>query len=46
MQWIDFNHLRKDTEYFGEALRMIEQLGIEDIITFHLFDFDARCSGV
>ena len=39
MQWIDMNHLRKDQNYFGEALDLVEQFGIEDFITFHM-DFD------
>ena len=35
------NHLRKDSNvaYFGETLDLIEQFGIEDLLTFHL-DFD------
>ena len=33
------NHLRKDRAYFGEALDLVEQFGIEEFITFHM-DFD------
>ena len=35
------NHMRQDKHrgYFGEALDLVEQFGIEDLITFHL-DFD------
>lgn len=39
VQWIDLNHLQRDPLYFGEALNMIQQLGIEDLITFP-YDFD------
>lgn len=39
MQWIDMNHLRKDRAYFGEALDLVEQFGIDDFIMFHM-DFD------
>lgn len=38
VQWIDIDHL-KDPTYFGEPLDMVEQLGIAEIIQFHL-DFD------
>ena len=39
--WIDMNDMKKDNNraYFGEPLDLVEQFGIEDIITFHL-DFD------
>ena len=39
--WIDMVHMRKDNhwEYFGEALDLVEQFGIEDLLTFHL-DYD------
>ena len=33
------NHLRKDRAYFGEALDLVEQFGIEEFIMFHM-DFD------
>ena len=35
------NHMRQDKhhDYFGEALDLVEQFGIEDVISFHL-DFD------
>ena len=35
------HHMRQDKHrnYFGEALDLVEQFGIEDLITFHL-DFD------
>ena len=41
VHWIDMNHMRQDKhrDYFGEALDLVEQFGIEDLITFHL-DFD------
>lgn len=41
VHWIDMNHMRQDKHrgYFGEALDLVEQFGIEDIISFHL-DFD------
>ncbi|KAE8797509.1 Exocyst complex component 7 [Hordeum vulgare] len=32
-------HLKKDRAYIGEPLSMVEQLGIAELITFHL-DFD------
>ena len=34
-------HMRKDNNraYFGETLDLIEQFGIEDLLTFHM-DFD------
>ncbi|KAE8776862.1 hypothetical protein D1007_50444 [Hordeum vulgare] len=39
VQWVDMNHIKKDPAYFGEALDMVEQLHIEELITFH-HDFD------
>ena len=39
VQWIDMEHLRKNQAYFGEPLDLVEQFGIEGIITFHL-DYD------
>ena len=32
------HHMREDKQsaYFGEALDLVEQFGIEDVITFHL----------
>ena len=41
VKWIDMNHMRKDKyrEYFGEALDLVEQFGIEHVISFHL-DYD------
>ena len=40
MHWIDMNHMReKHRAYFGEALDLVEQFAIEDVISFHL-DFD------
>ena len=41
VHWIDMNHMRQDKhrEYFGEALDLVEQFGIEHMVTFHL-DFD------
>ncbi|XP_044979323.1 uncharacterized protein LOC123446852 [Hordeum vulgare subsp. vulgare] len=36
---MDMDHLKKDLTYFGEPLHMVEQLGIAELITFHL-DFD------
>ena len=39
VEWIDMEHLRKNQAYFGEPLDLVEQFGIEEIITFHL-DFD------
>jgi hypothetical protein len=41
VQWIDMGHLKKDRAYFGEALDLVEQFGIEDLITFHM-DFDVE----
>ena len=32
-------HLRKEQNYFGDALDLVEQFGIEDFIMFHM-DFD------
>ena len=41
VHWIDMNHMSQDKhrDYFGEALDLVEQFGIEDVISFHL-DFD------
>ncbi|KAE8819076.1 putative atp-dependent rna helicase ddx11 [Hordeum vulgare] len=39
VQWIDLNHLKKDLTYFGEALSIVDQLHIEELITFQQ-DFD------
>ena len=41
VKWIDMHHLRKDKfrAYFGEALDLVEQFGIEHVISFHL-DYD------
>ena len=41
VHWIDMNHMRQDRHrgYFGEALDLVEQFGIEDVISFHL-DYD------
>ena len=41
VHWIDMNHMREDKHraYFGEALDLVEQFSIEDVISFHL-DFD------
>ncbi|XP_073354653.1 uncharacterized protein [Aegilops tauschii subsp. strangulata] len=41
VHWIYMNHMREDKHraYFGEALDLVEQFGIEDVISFHL-DFD------
>ena len=41
VHWIDMNHMREDKHraYFGEALDLVEQFAIEDVISFHL-DFD------
>ena len=41
VQWIDMNHMKKDKNraYFGEALDLVEQFGIEELLTFHM-DFD------
>ena len=40
VHWIDMNHMRQDKhhDYFGEALGLVEQFGIEDMISFHLDD--------
>ena len=40
VHWIDMNHIRQDKhrDYFGEALGLVEQFGIEDMISFHLDD--------
>ena len=41
VHWIDMNHTREDKHraYFGEALDLVEQFAIEDVISFHL-DYD------
>ncbi|KAE8815549.1 hypothetical protein D1007_07015 [Hordeum vulgare] len=39
VQWIDLDHLNKDMSYFGEAISMVKQLQIADLISFHQ-DFD------
>ena len=39
VQWIDMDHLKKNRAYFGEPLDLVEQFGIEELITFHP-DFD------
>ena len=41
VHWIDMHHMRQDKHrsYFGEALDLVEQFGIEHMLTFHL-DFD------
>ncbi|KAE8792214.1 hypothetical protein D1007_33376 [Hordeum vulgare] len=39
VKWIDLKHLRNDMTYFGEAIAMVEQLQIADLISFHQ-DFD------
>ena len=41
VKWIDMHHMRKDKfrDYFGEALDLVEQFGIEHVLTFHL-DYD------
>ena len=38
VHWIDMNHMRQDKhrDYFGEALDLVEQFGIEHLLTFHL----------
>src|SRR3990170_5150229 len=43
VHWIDMDHMRKDKHraYFGEALDLVEQFGIKDLITFHM-DFDPK----
>ena len=43
VQWIDMNHTKKDNSwaYFGEPLDMVEQFGIEELLTFHM-DFDPK----
>ena len=33
------NHMKKDRAYFGEPLDLVEQFGIEELLTFHM-DFD------
>ena len=41
VHWIDMNQMREEKHraYFGEALDLVEQFAIEDVISFHL-DFD------
>ena len=39
VQWIDLAHLQRNPDYFGEALSLIDKLGIKEIITFKR-DFD------
>ena len=41
VHWIDMHHMRQDKHrtYFGEALDLVEQFGIEHVISFHL-DYD------
>ena len=41
VRWIDMNYMREEKHraYFGEALDLVEQFAIEDVISFHL-DFD------
>ena len=41
VHWIGMNHMRQDKhrDYFGEALDLVEQFGIVDVISFHL-DYD------
>ena len=41
VHWIDMHHMReeKHRDYFGEALDLVEQFGIEHIISFHK-DYD------
>ncbi|KAI4977611.1 hypothetical protein ZWY2020_005707 [Hordeum vulgare] len=39
VQWIDLAHLQRNLDYFGDALSLIDKLGIKDIITFKT-DFD------
>ena len=41
VHWIDMVHMRKNQHraYFGEALDLVEQFGIEHVISFHL-DYD------
>ena len=39
VQWIDLAHLQRNMDYFGDALSLIDKLGIKDIITFKT-DFD------
>jgi len=41
VKWIEIHHLRKDKfhQYSGEALDLVEQFGIEHVISFHL-DYD------
>ena len=37
VHWIDMHHMREEKyrNYFGEALDLVEQFGIEHIISFH-----------
>ncbi|KAE8787127.1 hypothetical protein D1007_38903 [Hordeum vulgare] len=39
VQWIDINHMKKYLAYFGDALSIVEQLQIEELITLQQ-DFD------
>jgi len=39
VQWIDLAHLQRNPDYFGEALSLIDKLGLKEIITFKR-DFD------
>ena len=41
VHWIDMIHMRQERHrgYFGEALDLVEQFGIEHLLTFHK-DFD------
>ncbi|KAE8821122.1 hypothetical protein D1007_00744 [Hordeum vulgare] len=40
-KWIDINHLKKDPAYFGDALCIVYQLRIEELITFQQnFDYE------
>ena len=43
VKWIEMHHMRKDKfrEYFGEALDLVEQFGIEHVISIHL-DYDPK----
>ena len=38
VHWIDMNQMREEKHraYFGEALDLVEQFAIEDVISFHL----------
>ncbi|KAI4984176.1 hypothetical protein ZWY2020_046548 [Hordeum vulgare] len=39
VQWIDLAHLQRHTDYFGDALALIDKMGLKNIITFKK-DFD------